>query len=201
MNRFHYHLIIIFSLMLLLAGCAKNQAEEDATSIDSIEINQGLYNYKIFIDDAEVGQTRMTILNGILETFNGIQYVNCTYIKEETSINGSSGSHFFFAQKLVDGFLFLSDDISEYTTKYIPFPLTLGDQLYGPFSAISSENIFVNVTEHLPSYTNKNKHTFKNVMKATDETGLIHIYLSKEYYIVQKEDNRYAPTIQSLSLN
>ena len=38
-------------------------------------------------------------------------------------------------------------------------------------------------------------------MKATDETGLIHIYLSKEYYIVQKEDNRYAPTIQSLSLN
>ena len=54
---------------MLLLGCAK-QTEEDATSIDSIEINQGLYNYKIFIDDAEVGQTRMTIPNGILETFN-----------------------------------------------------------------------------------------------------------------------------------
>ena len=30
----------------------------------------------------------MTILNGILETFNGIQYVNCTYIKEELALMG-----------------------------------------------------------------------------------------------------------------
>ena len=124
MNQFQYHLFIIFSCLILFFGCSK-PIDQTEPILENININQGNYSYDIHINNKNAGETNVTIINGVLKTFNGKQYLNCTYLREDTTINGVLGSHFFFSQKLVDGYLFLSDNINDYTTKYIPFPLKL----------------------------------------------------------------------------
>ncbi|MGC6367289.1 MAG: hypothetical protein ACON35_04740 [Candidatus Marinamargulisbacteria bacterium] len=164
-------------------------------------IKAGEYSYTNYIDNIPVGNTTLTVKDGIFASFNGVHYLNCTYIKEDVNINGLTGSHGFYSQHLSDGYVFLSDEVTDFKIKVIPFPLEVGERLYGPFSSITTENFYLTVVKHHAQYTNKNGLTFNNVFQATDKTSKINIYLNEDNYIIQKEDLRYIPTVQSLTNN
>ena len=201
MTQYPLRLPIIFSgiLCLLFIGCSKNNDTPTTnTGIETITLNASTKNYTIYANNTEIGTSQLTISTGIYKVFNDIPHDHVIEIKETTTINSSTGTHKTYSKKLPDGYTFLSDNNNDLNNKLIPFPLNINEQLLGPFSAITTNNISLFITDIHSSYTNKNGHIFNDVIEAKNNDDTIRIFLNNDEFIIQKEDYRYLPTIQSL---
>ena len=70
----------------------------------------------------------------------------------------------------------------------------------GYFGIMTDDLITLTMINFHSSYTNKNGHSFTDVAEYSSDNDLIKLFVNANYFIIQKEDYRYAPTIQSLSL-
>ena len=198
MNQYRYRLYIFFNILLLLLSGCSNSSDTFTNTITELSIETGSSTYSILINNNKVGTNNVTVLNGIYKSFNNVIHDRCTKIEESITINALSQTTTTYSKKIIDGYMYLSDEIYMLNTPFIELPIRYNSSFYGPFSAVSSENVYLNTTKFHTTYTNTLGHTFNNVMEAQDESGLIRIYINQSDYIVQKEDYRYSPTIQSL---
>lgn len=202
MIQFQSQFLIIFSIVLLgISGCSNKENVTSSISIEQIQIQATLMDkiYSVYVNDETVGTNNITITTGILKTFDGIQYSHVIEVKETTSIYNKTGEVRTYAKEKSDGYIMLSEN-NDHLKKYIPFPLAINTPLFGPFSAITSDNIEIKIVAIHKSYTNKNGHKFNDVIEARNLDHTIRIYLNNDHFIIQKEDYRYLPTIQSLKL-
>ena len=200
MTLLQYLFSIVFSF-LLLVGCSQTD-DHFIGSIDAMTILPGEHTFQLFINDERVGTNNMVIQNGFYISFGNNIYDRVTKIDETISINSSTETMTTFTKDIdSDGYYYLSDEVSGLTTPYIQFPIAYSSELYGPFSAISTENYRLNVTMFHETYTNKLGFEFANVIEAEGVDGLIKLFFNNEFFIIQKEDFRYQTTIQSLDLN
>ena len=200
MTLLQYLSSIVFSL-LLLVGCSQTD-DHFMDSIDAITILPGEHTFQLFINDEKVGTNNMVIQNGFYISFGDYLYDRTTKIDETISIHSSTETVTTFTKDIEsDGYFYLSDDVPGLTTPYIQFPIAYNSEVYGPFSAISTENYRLNVTTFHETYINKLGFEFTNVIEAEGVDGLIKLFFNNEFFIIQKEDFRYQPTIQSLDLN
>jgi hypothetical protein len=200
MIQFQWPFLIIFSVVFLsLSGCAKKEATTPSKSIDQIQIQATTTDkiYTIYVNDDPVGTTAIKIQTGNLQTFNDVQYSHVIEVKETTIIYNKSGEIQTYSKLKSDGYIMLSED-TNHLKKYIPFPLSIGTPLFGPFSAITSHNIEVSVVNIHENYINKNGHVFNDVIEARNSDETIRVFLNNDDFIIQKEDYRYVPTVQSL---
>ncbi|MEK9727453.1 MAG: hypothetical protein VW397_05040 [Candidatus Margulisiibacteriota bacterium] len=200
MIQYLYRFSIIFSLFIGLSGCST--AENGfSNTINDIQFSNQTRRMVITINSNQVGTNNMTILTGIYKSFNGTPHNQCINISENITINGETQTTTTFTKKIVSGYMYLSDEISTLSTAYIQLPIAYNSRFFGPFSAISSENVTLTTVGFHETYTNQLGQTFENVMEAHDESGLIRLFINQANYIIQKEDYRYQPTIQSLDNN
>lgn len=199
MSQLQYLFSILFSL-LLLAGCSQTD-DHFTESINTLTIEPGQHTFQLFMNGDNVGTNNMVIQNGIYISFGDNSADRTIKIEETILFNSSTEIITTFTRDVeTDGYFYLSDDIPSLTTPYIEFPIVYNSELYGPFSAISTENYQLNVTMFHETYTNKLGFQFTNVMEAQDVNGLIKLFFNNDYFIIQKEDYRYQPTIQSLDV-
>ena len=201
MTQYPLRLLIIFSsiLCVFFIGCAKNNETTPSTaSIETMTLTTGTSNYSIYVNNTEIGTSQLIITTGIYKTFNGTPHDHVIEIKETTTINNTTGIHKTYSKKLPDGYTFLSDENNDLNKKLIPFPLKINEKLLGPFSAITTKNIELFISTIHSSYTNKNGHTFNDVIEAKNNDDTIRAFINSDEFIIQKEDYRYLPTIQSL---
>ena len=201
MTRFQYQCCIIFSsLILCLTGCS-NSSNTFSNRISELTIDAGNTTFTIFINGTKVGTNNVTVQTGIYKSFDGVIHDRCTKMDETITINSASQTSTSYSKKIVDGYMYLSDEVSTLNTAFIALPISENSKFYGPFSAISTENVHLNTVQFHEVYTNKLGHTFSNVMEAHNSNGLIRIFINQANFIIQKEDDRYEPTIQSLNPN
>lgn len=201
MIQFRWQFLIIFSVLFLsLLACEKKESAISSKKINKIKI-QAVANrvYSIYVNDETIGTNNVKITTGVLKTFNGTQYSFVTEVKETTTILNKIGEIATYTQEKTDGYVILSEN-DHHFKKYMPFPLTINETLFGPFSAVSSENINVTITNIHESYINKNGHLFYDVIEARNADETIRVFINNDFFIIQKEDYRYLPTIQSLRL-
>ena len=199
MSQLQYLFSILFSL-LFLVGCSQS-ADHFTESINTLTIEPGEHTFQLFLNDENVGTNNMVIQDGIYISFGDNPADRTIKIEETVSFNSSSEVITTFVRDIdSDGYFYLSDDIPSLTTPYIEFPIAYNSELYGPFSAISTANYQLNVTMFHETYTNKLGVQFTNVMEAQGVNGLIKLFFNSDYFIIQKEDYRYQPTIQSLDV-
>ena len=98
------------------------------------------------------------------------------------------------------GYFLLLDDQGLSDKAFIPFPIAYQTEMTGYFGIFSKELITVSMDNFHLSYTNKNGHKFSNVAELSSENEQVKIFVNETYFIIQTEDYRYAPTIESLKL-
>ena len=179
----------------------KKEEPLSSKSIEKIKLSQTISDhiYTIYVDNETVGTNNIKITTGVLKTFNEFQYSHVVEIKETVSLYGQTGEIRTYAKENSDGYVYLSED-DNHLKKYIPFPLKTNASLYGPFCSITSQHIEVFIHEIHDSYINKNGHIFSNVIEARNKDDTIRIFINNDFFIIQKEDYRYLPTIQSLKI-
>jgi hypothetical protein len=196
MNRFRYLYGLTFSIAILLTtGCGQSTSPLPTTSIPDITIHTGNddinRNYTILVNQQAIGTNNMTIRTVVEQGILGV-----TKIEEAVIIQNQSQILTTHIKKQpTEGYQHVNDN-----TTYLPLPLSHNRQLSGPFSAISTPNITLQVVAIHDTYINALGHEFSTVAEAHDATGTIRLFLNAEHFIIQKEDHRYAPTIQSLQL-
>ena len=202
MIQFQWQFLIIFSVIFLsLSGCSNKEELTPSKSIDQIQIQATITDkiYTIYVNDDTVGTNNIKITTGILKTFNNVQYSHVIEVRETNTIYNKTGEIRTYSKEKSDGYMMLSEDTNHLKT-YIPFPLTVNAPLFGPFSAITSQNIEVTISDIHENYINKNGHQFNDVIEARNSDETIRVFLNNDHFIIQKEDYRYLPTIHSLKL-
>ncbi|MGA0241841.1 MAG: hypothetical protein ACO3K7_02430 [Candidatus Marinamargulisbacteria bacterium] len=195
MNRFRCLYGLTFSIAILLTtGCGQSTSPLPTTSIPDITIHTGNdeinRTYTILVNQQAIGTNNMTIRT-VWKNSPGV-----TKIEETVIIQTQSQTLTTHIKKQPTGGYQHVDD----NTTYLPLPLSHNRQLSGPFSAISTQNITLQVVAIHDTYINALGHEFTSVAEAHDAKGTIRLFLNAEHFIIQKEDHRYAPTIQSLQL-
>ena len=201
MIRYQFLLKFIFSCLILLTGCESNTTAVPSNEINNIsfgDVNKGKsQTFSIYIDNEEIGTCTSNITTGILDP----PYISIIRYKETIQYNESNGEINTYFKEYADGYTFYEIGEGPSLNKYLPLPLKYGETLYGPFGVINPNMIRITIVDFHSTYTNKNNHTFSNVFEASNNSGTVRIFLNETYFIIQKEDLRYASTIQSLKLN
>ena len=201
MTRYPLLYTLIFSLcLLLITACEKSGISIPDEEINSITLANSTQVYTIHVNNEKVATSNKVIETGYQITINGLSYSFCLQIEEGLTMDGQTSTNNTYIKEFADGYTYLSLDDGLTESSYIPFPLKYGETLYGPFEVFTTSNITVTIIDFHSSYENKNGATFTDVFEAENDSGTIRIFINEAHFLIQKEDYRYAPSIQSLYL-
>ena len=194
-----FKLIIILISLCCIVSCSNSDRSSFNDEISAIPLssisNPSLYT--IYINGNQAGTASLSITNGFLYGGN-----NCSQIQENIMINNSSATINTYAKNLENntGYYIVTADSGLTDDAYIPFPLDYLSQMTGYFGIMTDDLMTLTMIHFHNTYTNENGHSFTNVAEYSSDNDLIKLFVNANYFIIQKEDYRYTPTIQSLSL-
>ena len=188
----------IFSCLIFLVACDSNTTSPPNNEIENISFLNGTTQvFSITIDNESVGTCTSNITTGIQDA----PYSFVIEYKETIQYNESNGEINTYFKEYADGYTFYEIGEGPSLNKYLPLPLKFGETLYGPFGVINPNMIRITIVDFHETYTNSNNHIFTNVFEATNDNASVKVYLNETHFIIQKEDFRYASTVQSLRLD
>ena len=195
--RFKLIIVLIISCCFISCSSDTSSSFDDEISTISLSSIPDPNSYIIYVDGDQAGTATLSVTGGFL--YGGQR---CSQIQEDITINDSSATINTYAKDLESntGYYIVTDDSGLTDDAYIPFPLDYLSQMTGYFGIMTDDLITLTMINFHSSYTNKNGHSFTDVAEYSSDNDLIKLFVNANYFIIQKEDYRYAPTIQSLSL-
>ena len=192
--------LIIMAMTCCLIACSSetnSSFDDEITSISLSSIPES-NSYTIYVNDEDVGTNTITYSD---DSFLVSGYLS-SQIQESITINSISTTITTYAKNLDsgNGYYIVTSSDGLTNNAYIPFPLKYLSQMTGYFGIMTDDLISVTMIGLHASYTNKNGHTFSDVAELASDNDLIKLFVNDDYFIIQKEDYRYSPTIQSLNL-
>jgi hypothetical protein len=201
MNPLQFRPIIYFSLVLFVFwGCARTLEEPFSHDIQTLNmVHNSVKTYGIFIDNIRVGTNTLTIRTNILKSFHTISY-RCVALIEDIHLMDATTQTITYLKPVSNGYIFLSDDYPNLTKTYIPLPITKNSAFFGPFSAITTDPVSLTAVAVHKTFVTYTGLVFDNVIEARSATNQIRVFINSDHFIIQREDYRYRPTIQTLLL-
>ena len=197
MTPFLYRLRTIFkwAFCLCLIGCASSPSNDTTfVPIESFSIEPKSNAYSLSIDHAIVGSADINIMND----YNGNLGGRVMLFRQTVELNQQTGTVDLHFKGRTNGY-FISIEGNTTSEQFIPLPINQGDTMRGPFAGLTSEYVTLIIQAFHAQYTNQNGHEFFDVIEAASADGTIRMFFNEAYFIIQKEDYRYAPTIISLT--
>lgn len=200
MTQYPLPLRIIFSwtLLLLCMGCGKSTSNTTSFSpIETFNLYQSsthyTHNYDIKINHQHVGSASVTILKGVYKPSLG---GNVTQFNQKVTLNDQSGEHDIFIDK--DLYTIKSEHNDIETHPIIPRPIMAGEKIVGPYGITTTDNVTLYISGVHSTFKSDNGHIFERVIEAENSDQTLRLFFNETYFIIQKEDDRYVPTIQTI---
>lgn len=185
-------------IYLCLLSCAHSLPPSDA--INSIDI-QSIINtkptYTIHEKNTQIGTTTLTMdPSFLIQKRSTIKLTNSI---TNNSIGRTVKIPTYIVGEMENGYHLYDDTTNTLIESFLPSPLIIGSIMTGKFGIFTDDIMSVYATAFHSEFTNLNGLTFHNVMELQSPNNTIVIFVNKDYFLIQIEDYRTTPLIQSLS--